>query len=382
MGTVPIARPLPIAFAIQSFHPGGTERQMIELVRRLDPTSWQVHVACFSTDGAWFPQVESAAASIGAFPLRGFARTDTLRQARRFGAWCRERSITLVHTSDLYTNIFFLPSAAAAGVPVRLGSRREFAAGKSRAQVVVQRASYACAHRVVANAHAVAERLVRERLAADRIAVVPNGLDGSRFIARDLPPALRQVAMVANLRPGKGQDVLIDAAPAILQRYPDARFTLIGGGTERPVLEARARERGVAHAFQLEGHVEDVARRLGEADLCVLPSDSEAFPNALLEAMAAGLPVVASRVGGVLEVVQHERTGLLVPPRDPHALATEMLRLMSDPQLARGIAAAGREFVLRRFSFDRMVSAFEHLYLDEVARRVPVRPVESRYAPL
>jgi len=379
---VPSDRPLPIAIVIPSFHPGGTERQMIEVVRRLDPRRWQVHLACFKTSGTWFPRAAERAASVAAFPITGFARPSTFTRMRSFAQWCRERRIALVHTSDLYSNIFFLPAAMLAGVPVRIGSRREIAASKTAAQIALQRASYACAHRVVANAEAVAARLRREQVSADRISVVPNGLELSRFTPRVLPPRLRRIAMVANLRPGKGHDTLIEAAPLILRRFPDARFDLIGAGTERAALERLVSDRGLTHAFTFAGHVEELPQRLSDADLFTLPSESEAFPNAVLEAMAAGLPVVATAVGGIREVVHDQRTGLLVGPRDPQALAAAISGLLADVPRARALATAGRALVEARYSFERMVASIEQMYDLELTRRAPERAVQSQFASL
>ncbi|HUR33058.1 MAG TPA: glycosyltransferase [Vicinamibacterales bacterium] len=374
---MPFDRPLPIAIVIPSFQPGGTERQMIELVRRLDSRRWTVHVACFATGGPWFDRAAEFAASIGSFPISGFAKSQTLAQARRFVHWCREHEIAVVHTTDLYSNIFFLPAAAAAAVPVRIGSRREVAAGKSLAQLALQRAAYGCAHAIVANADAVGHRLRREGVPARRITIVPNGLDCGRHASRVLVPPLRRVAMVANLRPGKGHDTLIDAAAITLRRFPEARFDLIGDGTERSALEALVTARGLSHAITFAGHVEDVAARLRNADVFTLPSESEAFPNAVLEAMAAGLPVVATAVGGIKEVVEHHRTGLLVEPRNPLALADALCRLFTAPHEARALAAAGRAVVESRYSFERMVASIEHLYDQQLARRAPKRAVQQ-----
>jgi glycosyltransferase involved in cell wall biosynthesis len=382
MGTVTFDRPLPIAIVISSFHPGGTERQMIELVRRLDRRRWHVHVVCFRREGAWLDRVSTFADSLVAFPIAGFARSESFAQLRRFARWCRDEGIALVHTTDLYSNIFFLPGAAMARVPVRIGSRREIAAGKSLAQIGAQRAAYACAHRIVANAEAVAARLRREAVRAECISVIPNGLDLSRFAIRMLPKRLRRICMVANMRPGKGHDTLIDAAPAVLARFPDATFDLVGDGPERAALEARVRSGNLDHAFIFAGHVDNVAARLNEADVFVLPSESEAFPNAVLEAMAAGLPTVATAVGGVTEVVQHGQTGLLVPPRHAEALAEALCGLLAVPHEARRLAGNARELVTRRYSFDRMVAAAEDMYEHELARRAPERAVQSQFAPL
>ncbi len=355
---------------------------MIELVRRLDPSRWLVHVACFRTEGDWFPRAAECAHSVAAFPIDGFARRSTVSQLRAFARWCKEQEIALVHTTDLYSNIFFLPGAALAGVPVRIGSRREIAAGKSLAQLALQRASYACAHHVVANATAVASRLRAEGVRASRIAVVPNGLDLSRFRPRAARAQTRTIAMVANLRPGKGQDTLIDAAALVLSRFPDVRFELIGDGTERAALVERAAERGVSHAVAFLGHVDDVPARLAEAAIFTLPSESEAFPNAVLEAMACGLPVVASAVGGIRELVQHGHTGYLVPPRDPQALADRICGLLTLPDQATAWGAHGRALVESRYSFDRMVSSITTLYDQALTRRLPAWAGQSQYASL
>jgi glycosyltransferase involved in cell wall biosynthesis len=355
---------------------------MTELVRRLDRRRWAVHVACFRAEGAWRDRVLTHVSSVAEFPITRFADHRTAAQMRAFARWCRHMRVRLVHTSELYTNIFFLPAAAMAAVPVRIGSRREIAAGKSRAQIALQRLAYSFAHRVLANAGAAAERLRREQVSPDRITVIPNGLDLTRYEPRVLPPTLRRIVVVANLRPGKGHDVIIDAAPAVLARFPDARFAFVGDGTERARLEQRVVDRGLSRAIAFHGHTDDVAAHLRESDVFTLPSESEAFPNAVLEAMAAGLPVVTSAVGGILEVVNDDRTGVLVAPRDPAALADALCGVMADPDRARRLAEAGRALVEARYSFDRMVSSVEALYERELSHRAPEAAMQSEFASL
>src|SRR5262249_13445616 len=130
----------------------------------------------FTGRGSWFPQAAEAAASVAEFPVTSFRRPSTLRHLWRFAEWCRATRIAVVHTTELYANIFGLPGAALAGVPARIGNRRELNPDKSDAQIAMQRAAYACAHRVVANSRAAAERLIAERVPALKIAIVPNGL--------------------------------------------------------------------------------------------------------------------------------------------------------------------------------------------------------------
>jgi glycosyltransferase involved in cell wall biosynthesis len=363
-----VPRAVPVAIVLTRFEPGGTERQMIELVRRLDPARWSVQLACFETRGAWLSRA-AAGASISEFPVRSFKRLEVLGNLWAFARWCRERRIAIVHTSELYSNIFGLLGAALAGVPVRIGNRREINPDKSTAQIAAQRAAYGCAHLVVANSQAAADRLMTERVPASKIAVVPNGVDFEPFGARIASRRPRKVAIVANLRPEKGHDVLIDAAVQVLARIPDARFEVVGGGPQLNTLLARCEARQVRHAFTFVGHQEDVAARLTAADIFALPSRSEAFPNAVLEAMAASLPVVASGVGGIRELIDDGRTGLLVAAGDSGALAERLLRLMTEPGLAARLGDAARIAAQTRYSFDRMVAAFDALYTAELTRR-------------
>jgi len=362
MRTIPLA----IGFVFSDFAPGGTERQMSELVRRLNPARWRVHVACLRADGSWLARVKEVA-PITAFDVRSLKSVATLRQMRALAGWCADRDISVLHSVDLPSNIFAQPAAALARVPARIANRREVNPGRSAHEIVAQRFSYACAHRVVANCGAAAERLRDELVPARKISVVANGLDLAGYPPRGPIARVRRVAMVANLRPEKGQDVLLDAAATVVRHFPDARFTLVGGGPEREALRARAESLGLTTAVTFVGHCEDVPGQLADADMFVLPSRSEAFPNAVLEAMAVGLPAIASRVGGLLEVIEDGRTGLLVPPGDSSALATAICRLMANAAEAAQLGAAARARAAT-YSFTRMVGKFEEIYLTELTR--------------
>jgi glycosyltransferase involved in cell wall biosynthesis len=354
--------PLPVAVFITSFHPGGTERQMTELVRRLDRRRFEVHVACFHREGAWLPRVEDAA-PVTAFPIRGFARAATLARAAAFAAWCRRRRIQVVQACDLYANVFALPAAALAGVPVRVGSRRELNPDKSSGQIALQRHAYRCAHAVVANSAAARTHLEREGVPSARIHVIPNGVSVERFAPIAMVRPVRTFVTVANLRREKAHDVLLHAAARLAPSHPDLRFVLAGGGPQEAELKALATRLGIDAQVEFRGHVEDVPALLAGADAFVLPSRTEAFPNAAIEAMAAGLPVVASAVGGLLDLIDDGRTGVLVPPDAVARLADAMAALVAEPARASRLGAAARAEVAARYSFDRMVRSFEDLYL-------------------
>jgi glycosyltransferase involved in cell wall biosynthesis len=365
-----------VAVFLTSFHPGGTERQMTELIRKLDRTRFNVRVACFHKEGAWLPRVEECA-EVTEFPIRGFARPATLAKAAAFARWCRLHGIAVVQACDLYANTFALPAAALAGVPARLGSRRELNPDKSAGQIALQRHAYRCAHGVVANSTAAARQLESEGLAANRIRVIPNGVAMDRFAARAAARPVMTVLTVANLRKEKAHEVLLQAAAKLAPRHPYLQFQIVGDGPRMAELRALCTSLGLDSQVAFLGHREDVPALLSQADAFVLPSRSEAFPNGAIEAMASGLPVVASATGGLLDLIESGRTGVLVQPDDPDALADALEALVSSPARAAALGSCAREEVARRYSFDRMVRAFEDLYLSQLD--VP-RGISSRAA--
>ena len=368
---------IPIAIVMSSFSAGGTERQMIELIRHLDRRRWDVHVAVLREGGRWRDRVAECA-PIHVFPVASFRRASLVGQVSAFARWCREQRIAIVHTVDHPSNVFALPSAALARVPIRIGSRRELTAGRTTGALAVQRAAYAAAHVIVANAGAACAQLRRERVPRSKVTLVTNGVDIPALPRHSAPRhTLRRIVTVANLRPEKGHDILIDAAVQVATRLPDARFWIVGAGPERAKLTARVESHRLGDVVSFLGHQDDIAGTLAEADLFVLPSRSESFPNALLEAMAAGLPAVASAVGGVLELVDHGRTGLLVPPGDAGALAGALSRLLTEPALSRAIGRAARAHVEVTYSFERMVAGFESLYQVQLDRHIARRRSHS-----
>ncbi len=371
--------PTPIGLVLTSFDPGGTERQMTELIRRLDPHRFEVHVACFRRSGLWRPIVEQAAASVTEFPVTGFRSPSTAIQLLRFARWCRSRRLQAVHACDFYANVFALTGAALARVPVRIGSRRDIRIPlRSGGQHRLQEISYRFAHRVVANAAAAAEQLEREGVPRSSIVVIPNGIDLARYEPAVPRPVRRVVTTVANLRGEKGHDVLVRAAAIVRDRVPGVIFQLVGDGPMHETLATDVQSLNLGTVVRFLGHREDVPALLRESDAFVLPSRTEAFPNGLLEAMAAGLPAVATRVGGIPELVDDGRNGLLVPAGDHEALAAAVIRVLTDDGVATRLAHEARRTVEARYAFERMVTAFETLYADTIAAAMPRTSTRAR----
>ena len=351
---------LPIAIFVDRFIPGGTQRQLIELLRRIDRRQFHVHPICFHDDGPWTSRVAELGDPITRFPIHGFKQPATGRQLLRFARWCRQHNIAVLHTWDIYSNIFGLPGAALAGVPLRIGSRRGLGGPPSvrRLQTLACRT----ATRMVANSRAAADQLIAQGVPEEHVDIIANGVDLSMFTVRRNSARPRTIAVVARLWAEKRIDVLIAAAPRILARYPDVEFQIVGDGPCREQLVTQAREAAVLPHMRFMGHRDDVPAVLSSVDLFVLPSESEASPNVVLEAMAAGLPVVASKVGGIPELVTDGVTGHLVPPADPNALAAGLLDLLDHPDRGTAFGLAGRAHVEQHYSFERMVAQFERLY--------------------
>lgn len=227
--------------------------------------------------------------------------------------------------------------------------------------------------RVVGVSNDLTAYLVRHGLAPGKALTIHNGIP---FQPSALDPEVRArtrselglgldvplILCVARLQEIKGHRYLIEAMPLVLQALPTAQLVLAGDGPCRAELEAQARLLGIHHAVHFLGNRSDVEQLLQAADVFCLPSIWEALPLAIAEAMAAELPVVATSVGGVPELVQDGLTGWIVPPRDAPLLASGLLTVLENPLESRLAGLAGRALVARQFTLERMVSAFERLY--------------------
>ena len=202
-----------------------------------------------------------------------------------------------------------------------------------------------------------------------RIAVIPNGIDTGRFSPGPRRPEAARVVVgtVGNLTPVKNHALLVRACGELLRRGTDLELRIAGEGPERGRLADLAASLGMADRLRLAGLVGDVPAFLRELDVFVLSSSTEAHPNALLEAMSCGLPCIATRVGGSPEVLQEGRSGILVEPEDPPALAEAIGRLAADRGERERLGQAGRRRVCDHYNMERMLVSYEALYTELAA---------------
>jgi glycosyltransferase involved in cell wall biosynthesis len=363
----------PVLHLIQRFYVGGAERQFIERLRA-HPPGFAPVVGCLELSGGNLDDFRTLGLEDPVvFPTRGsLLRPNTLAQVRRIAATIRERGIRIVHGTDFVTNFLGLLGGRLGGARVvvsrvDLGHPRPgFGWLRRRMEKLVS----AAADAVCANAEAVRQLCIDdEGCSPERVAVVRNGIELSRFdrraagpLAGPVPDARPLVAVVANLWPVKGHRVLLESIARVRRRFPDAVFALVGDGPERPALERRAAELGIGSAVAFLGTRYDVPAILARADAACLPSFAEGLPNAVMEAMAARLPVVATSVGGAPELVEHGVGGYLVPPGDPDALAAALIALLRDPAGARAMGARGRARAASALSLASMQRGYLDLY--------------------
>jgi glycosyltransferase involved in cell wall biosynthesis len=376
---VPRDKQLRIVFFLETMALGGSEVQACDVGLRLARRGHKVSFACFSMKGPLAESVREVQTKV--FPLRSLMSLEACVQLKAFVTYLRRERVDVVHAHDLYSNLFAVPAARLARVPVVVSSRRDLSNWSwytPRRRGILRYVQERGTH-VLANAEAIKRNLVeQDGFYPGGIAVIHNSIDIQRFqtppsprhkVIPGAPPGEKWIVLVGNMnsvyRHGsesfKGHLDLVRAATIVCAKAPYARFVLVGDGGVRGAIEEAAQQAGLTGKFSFLGLRRDIPELLSCCDIAVLPSHAEGLPNALLEYMAASLPIVATNVGGIPEVVEHDRTGLLVPPRSPDALAAAILRLIADEELATRLARGARRRA-EEFSFDRQLCALETLY--------------------
>jgi len=370
-------RPLRVLFCLDNLGIGGTEMNAIRTAEQIDPERVAVSVAYIGTDdGPLLNRYESAGIPIARFPVSNLYGRRTLLQGLQFARFVRTQRFDVVHTHDVYTNIFAVPWARAGGAKAVLASRRWWTAVMpSRAHRVANRCSYKLADAVLVNGRSIATLLEhQEGVARSRIAVVPNFVDDAAFEPVDnawvagmrgrfgVAPDAIVIGIVANLHPVKNHALLLRAAATLTPRWPGLRLLIVGEGKCRPALEALAAELNISERITFTGHLPQHPSPHHLFDISVLTSREEGLPNSIIEAMAAGRPVVATAVGGVPDAIEHGESGYLVSPDDHAALADALDALLLDPERRRRLGAAAQSHAERRFRATQVLPLLVELY--------------------
>lgn len=379
--------PAGVFLMIHNLEAGGSERQFSLLARGLDSGSFQVSLGCFRRKGAF----REGLGEMAEFPLGGSlfglrAQRSRLALARHL----RARRIAVAHSFDFYSNLMLIPMARVAAVPVVIGSQRQLGDLLRPAQFWAQAQVFRWCDRVICNSRAAARPLLDWGLPERKVVVIPNALPEQAFA--ETPPAMQRIAglvrvgLIARMNtPAKGHAVFLRAAARLAVKCPNLEFLLVGDGPLRPELERMADNLGLGPRVRFLGERHDIQAVLASIDISVLPSSSESLSNTILESMAAGVPVIASDVGGNPELVHDGETGLLCPPGDEGSFAQAMEHLVTRPELRAEYRLRAREAVRNDFDLGRIRDRYLQLYEELLVEKTwqpqtrPGRPLAAAH---
>ncbi|HTI39452.1 MAG TPA: glycosyltransferase [Vicinamibacterales bacterium] len=378
-------RRIRLLFVIGTLEIGGAETQLVELIRRLDRTRFDPALCCLGDDGPLAPLVVASGARLYALGFRGFKQRSyiasfphVVRTLWRFWRTIRKESPEILHAMLFWAYVLSAFIGRAARVPVIVASRRSLGLFKAQKRhfLFVERIANRLTDLVIANSAAVrADTIEYEHIDPKRVLVVHNGVDFERFpAARPMSfvlPEEPRILVVANLIAYKGHRYFLDAWPGVVRRFPHARAQFAGHGPMLQELRDQANRLGVASSVEFLGRRSDVPALLAQCDLYVHPSLEEGYSNAILEAMAAGAPIVATSVGGTVEAIVDGETGVLVPAADAGALERAMVRMLEDRDAAGRMARSAASVARSRYDTDRVVRRYEDIYAQLATGTVP-----------
>jgi glycosyltransferase involved in cell wall biosynthesis len=378
----PERRPVRIAHILPWPSVGGTEAATMRLARAIEGDEFSSVAFCLRGaqpvralfEEAGIPVVEYEAAEPSLRHPWPFLRS-SIALARQL----RAADVSLVHAADILAAHRSSLAVILARLPFITHVRGRFPDLSRRDRIFlipVRRFVFVAQDTWRVFGHRVPDD--RGEVLYDGIDVRHGGAGAGDAVRRELgiSPSAPVIGMVARVAPAKDYDTLIRAAAIVVSRHPDAKFLVVGQHSGVREYEQHYRlvrrlidERALSGQFIFTGHRADVDRLLDAMDVCVLATHGEGLPLGLLEAMAVGKPVVATAVGGIPELVQHEQTGLLVLPSDHDALARALSRLLGDPSYARMLGASGRAFVERDFGHASFVARLRALYSRVLAEK-------------
>jgi glycosyltransferase involved in cell wall biosynthesis len=370
-------RPLPILLMSWGLGIGGSERQLTEIAKSLDPGRFEVHVGCFHAGGVRASELRAAGIPILELPVTSFASLSAVRGARILRRYIREHGIVMVHSFDVPLDIFATPVAWLMSSPVVLTSQRAHRDLTSRNYRRLLRITDRMASGIVVNCEFMRRHLIEdEAVPPGKIQLCYNGIDlgifrteGERATHPNLEKTSVVIGTVCALRPEKGLNTLLAAFEPVARNDRRTRLVIVGSGPQNEALEEQAHSLDISGQCLFVPTTDRVAPWLRTMDIFVLPSLSEAFSNALMEAMACGCCVVASNVGGNPELAGDPSRGELFEASNPAALTGVLRELVADPGRRRLLASRAVEFIHAGFSVENSTARMDEIYTHYISRR-------------
>lgn len=365
---------LTILHLINGFGNSSITRIVRDLVHYLGSNSFTWHVGGLSGPDDMHDEIEALGATVLDFALPG---TRSAKTAQRIRKYCTEHRIDVVHTHTPRTILMFLRAFGGRRRPLHVATKHILnAPGDRRWGTLYSLADrlllYFPDHLVPVSDKVYQEIMACPGLDRNRVTMIRNAVNAEPFHVPGQRDSCREefgfapddlvVGSTGRLEKVKRFDLLIQGFSTYLARCPRARLLLVGEGGLRRELEQCACSAGISHAVSFTGFRTDIPRLLAAMDIYVQSSANEGLSLSILEAMAAGKPVVITDVGGARELVEHGKTGILIPPGSASAIATALLSLTEDPTGMATLARSGRDYIIHEFGLEKMMSSYRGLY--------------------
>jgi len=366
-----------ILFVITSSHIGGTEKFLYQVVTRLDRARFQAVVCSLKKPGYFARCLQQQGIRVYSLDMpekvNGLTPLYFLLGFFRLVYFIKKEKFALIHSFLYRANLLARLAGSVGGVSHIISSERCLTRHKHPLAVWFDRCTVPLSRYVLANSKAVAEQLrVRERVSPEKIRIIYSGIDQKEQLTQERITTLKSsfgissqeyvIGCVARLHPDKGLEDLLLAGAIIGKNFSFFRILLVGDGPQKVYLQEVAHKLGIGQQVIFTGFRSDVDSLIQSFNLFVFPSLEEGFSQAIMEAMIFAIPIIATRVGGMPEIIISNKTGILVPPHEPQVLAREILRLMHNPGLAQKLGEAGKFQVRNNFSFPQCLEQIENLY--------------------
>jgi L-malate glycosyltransferase len=359
-------RPVRVCFLIDRLACGGTESQLLGLIQRLDRARVEPVLCLLNGNDRVSKSLEPPDCPVRRLGVESLLRPSTARTAVHFARWLRTNRIDILQVHFPDSTYFGVLAAKLAALPV-IRTRRNLGYWLTARHRVLGRLANRFTACTIANCEAARQACIdQENASPESVIVLPNGIDLDKFLAiPDLsttwgtrPP---RIGAVANLRAVKGLATLVEAAAVVCERIPGATFAVAGEGDDRRMLERMIGDRGLTARFHLRGVLHDIPKFLADIDVAVSCSQSEGLSNSMLEYMAAGRAIVATNVGGNMELICNRQNGLLVAYNDLKDTAAAIIQLAQNYELAMQCSNRARQ-VAKHFDWPSTVQQYEHFY--------------------
>jgi len=366
--------PIKIAYFTGSFQFGGTERYLLNLLENIDRNLFHPTIMCFYKTGEFFFEIQKLNIDIEVFPIsNSLINTTGIRSLMKASAFLKNNDIQMLHTLADWGNYFGVFAGKLAGVKTIIASQRNMG------HLMVKKRYYFTSkiiykyvtNGIIVNAGSIKKYLIKEfHIHPEKIEVIHNGIAFNRTSVNKnkLEAASENITggFIGRFHPVKGFSLLIDVANNVIKEYPNIVFLIIGTGSESRELKYKIKNYGIMKNFNFVGNQKDIQFYISKMDFIILPSKSEGFPNVVLEAMASHKPVVATRVGGVPEVVVHGKTGFIIEPGNVSAMTISIKKLCEDEGLRNKMGRAAFTHAKNQFGIEKMMDKHLKYYLKKI----------------